>query len=190
MKLLKQKMLVLLAIAGFAMTFASCDSIASLIKVNVPMTTPGLVFAIPIASAGTDNADFTYAINVDSLIKSYNSSLGVGNIQSVEVDSFKLTLSGSGATGPDGSNNFQNIDSASATFASNGNTSPLVIATIASNPDTYATSLTIPVNSTIDLKSYFNATIFYFSLHSRLRTALTKSLECTASAYFKIKTSL
>jgi hypothetical protein len=75
-------------------------------------------------------------------------------------------------------------------MSSNENTTMVSIADLSSNPETVASSLTLPVNTTLDLKPYFGATSFSYKLSGTLRKAITKTLTCKATIKYKIEVGL
>jgi hypothetical protein len=60
---------------------------------------------------------------------------------------------------------------------------------VTSNPDTYATTLSIPVKD-VDLKDYFSSTILYYRITGTARRATTTTLSGTATIQFDIEAGL
>ncbi len=163
---------------------SSCDKLNSLVKVNIQLQTAAIEFVIPQASDGTDSASFSYAINVDSLIHANSSDFDTSKIRSVKIDSITFQL-----TNADANNNFGNVDNAYAQFYSDSYPYFVTIASVTNNPAINTANLTLPVNSTLELKQYFDAHAFYFTLYNHLRTGLTHDLNCIGKAYFVIQVS-
>jgi len=185
MKILRLS-LGLLSVLALSTLFTSCDKVKDLITINVPLKTAAINFTIAPQSAGTQQsvAAFQLGINIDSVLKHENSSLGVGNIKSVKVKSITLNLSN--ATQSD---NFGAFSACEAGLATNTNQTYTVFAALTSNPDAYATTLSIPVKD-VELKDYFGATVFYYNLSGTLRRATTTTLQGTAVIEFSIDTKL
>lgn len=174
------------SVLALSTLFSSCDKVKDLITINVPLKTADISFSIAPQSAGTQQslAVFQLGINIDSVLKHENSSLGIGNIKSVKVKSITLTLSN--ATQSD---NFGAFSACEAGLATNTNQTYTVFAGLTSNPDTYATTLDIPVKD-VELKDYFGATVFYYNLSGTARRATTTTLQGKATIQFSIDTKL
>jgi hypothetical protein len=193
MKLFKNSLYTLMAIAGIAIAVASCG-LTDALKVNVPLSASGLQFTIPhTTSAGNDSATFTYTVNLDSLVAAANSSLSTTNITSIKIDTVDITTS-NGTVGPP-VNNLSNITSASVDFTSDA--TPGTWTTIApsfSVPGNTGNSLQLPVDNTINLDSYIAPgnvdTHFTFKLHAALNTAISTDLNCTATIHFTVLAGL
>ena len=176
---------------GFVALFAlstflpSCDKVKDLITVNVAMQTADVKFSITPQAVGTQQLSiFQFGVNIDSVLKKENSSLSTSNIKKVKVKSITLTLSN--ATQND---NFGAISACEAGLASNSIPSYTVFAGLTSNPDAYATTLSIPVKD-VDLKDYFNSTTFYYRLSGTMRRATTTTLNGTATIQFDVEAGL
>jgi hypothetical protein len=191
MKLLRQTLLGLLAISGFATALSGCDKIP-VPAVNVPLTASGLTFTIPTAAAGSDNATFTYTVNIDSLVSAANGSLSTSNITSIKIDTVDIAA----VSGITGGNDLTNITSASLSFTSDAITPLGTYTTIAPTFTNTGlpTSIRVPVNTTINLKPYVATgntdTHFAFVLYATLGTAITVPIGCSATVHFTILASL
>jgi hypothetical protein len=191
MKRFRQTLLGLLVIAGFATVFSACGKIA-LPGVNIPLSASGITFTIPVAAQGSDSTSFNYTVNLDSLVAATNTSLSASSITSIKIDTVDLTLT-SGATTP--GNDFNNITSAYLNFTSDA--TPGSITTIVTSftvPPNSGTSLSLPVNNTINLNSYIATgnvdTHFTFTLHAVVGTAITPPLVGTATVHFTVLANL
>ena len=172
----------LLALSAF---LPSCDKVKDAITINVPLQTADVQFAITPVNAGTGTMTmFQFGVNIDSVLKKENSSIGIGNIKKAKVKSITLTLSN--ATQDD---NFGAFSACEAGLASNAKPEYTTFAALTANPDTYATTLSIPVND-VDLKDYFGSTVFYYKLTGTARRATTTTLNGTATIKFDIEAGL
>jgi hypothetical protein len=168
--------------------FTSCDKVKDLVTINVPLQTADVKFTIePVAAGNIQHATFQWGINIDSVLKKENADLGIGNIKKVKVKSITLNLTNATQT-----DNWASFSAAEAGFASNAISpiSYITFASKASNPDTYATTLDLSVNSDVDLKDHFGATIFYYKVSATARRATTTALEGTATIKFDIEAGL
>jgi hypothetical protein len=172
------------------LTLQSCDKVKDSLKkqyaTDINWDGADVTFDMAPASDTTTainagSASFTY--NLDSLIKDKTSGyLGIGDISNFYITSAYVTLSN-----PDGTNNFQNFQLAGLYFNTSVNTTTYAIE-IPNNPNTYAATLTLPVDATKDLKSYVNGTgaiSFNYVLGGKLRTATTTTLHATAHVSYK-----
>jgi len=163
----------------------SCNKLKDLVTINVPLQTADVDFSIAPQPAGTQTlSQFQFGINVDSVLKNENSSLGIGSIKKVKVKSITLTLSNATQT-----DNFGALSACEAGIASNNKPDYVVFAGLTSNPDTYATTLDIPVKD-VDLKDYFGSTVLYYKLSGTTRRATTTTLTGKATIKFDIEAGL
>lgn len=176
----------LVAVLALSTLLHSCDKVKDAISINVPTQTVTADFTIAPQPAGTQTlASFQFGINLDSVIKVQNSSLGLGNIKSAKIKSITLTLTN--ATQAD---NFAVVSACEAGLTSNNNTTYKAFATLTNNPDAFATTLDIPVNPDVDLKDYFNATAFYYQVSGTTRRATSTTLQGKATVKFDISVGL
>jgi len=164
---------------------SSCNKIASNLKYDLNMRTAEVTIVIPPYSDTTLNVTGTQTnhYNIDSFIKaSTGDMMGIANIKSAKLMSCMLQLEQ-----PTSTQNFANFRSCNGSFYTNGNSNPYRVS-IYNNPDTYAEALNVPVDTTIDLKSYLNnnANQFTYSLGGRLRRPTTDSLRCKVSLTFRV----
>lgn len=165
----------------------SCDKVKDAVKVDVPMQTAELEFKIEkIAQADVTVTSqvITTNINLDSLIKDKNASLGIKNIKSVKVKSCVITLGNS--TDLD---NFGALKSCKAELSSNGG-DWITFAEIANNPDAVSNTLTLPINSNVELKSYFTQNSFSYRISASSRRATSTVLNATAKIKFNLEVGL
>lgn len=174
------------AVLALSTLLHSCDKVKDAISINVPTQTVTADFTIAPQPVGTQTlASFQFGINLDSLIKIQNSSLGLGNIKSAKIKSITLTLTNATQT-----DNFAVVSACEAGLYSSSNSTYKAFASLTSNPDTYSTTLDIPVNQDLDLKDYFNATAFYYTVSATTRRATTTTLQGKATVKFDVAVGL
>ncbi len=162
----------------------SCSKLANNLKYDLNMQTATVNFTIPpcsntsISLAGSE----TNYYNIDSFIKANTmGTMGVANISSAKIQSCSITL-----LDPKPNLNFANFRTCSGGFYSDGYTTPYDVS-ITNNPDVYATTLELPVDTSADLKGYLtNAHKFTYTLSGNLRRPTTDSIHCTATFSFKV----
>ena len=131
------------------------------------------------------NIDTTISVycNVDSIIRAANTnSFNISNIKSVTVTSANTILTGT----TDAADNFGNLSSLSVAISSTSDTTAATFAQVTNNPVTFATTLNIPVNDTINLKNYFDATLFNYTFRCVIATPTTIALQAQATVQFNI----
>ena len=168
------------------LSISSCDKIKDAVKVNLLMQTADVNFVIPAQPVGTQQlSQFSVPLNVDSILKKKNSSLGLDNIKSVKVKTCTIVL-----LNGDGTNNFGALSAAKAEMSSSSNSTMVTIAELSSNPDATANSLNLPVNGNTELKGYFKGNTFTYRVSGTTRRATTKALECRATIQFDVEAGL
>jgi hypothetical protein len=177
-----------LALTCFAMTsITSCTKLAKNLQYNLDMQTATVDIVIPPYSDTTANVMGTQTnyYNIDSFIKANTANvLGVSNITSAKLSSCVLTIVPTSTTAL---NNFGNFKTVSASFHTNGNTTPYTL-TITNNPSTYSETLSLPVDTTAELKGYLSGgNQFTYNLSGTLRRAITDSIHCKATITFKVR---
>jgi hypothetical protein len=180
----------LIAMSAVAVTLStiflvqSCTKIGGLLNFNLSMQTETVNVTIPVTTdtSGTITIGPTVTnFNVDSFVKAQTGNqLGAANINSVKLNSVIFSLNNAGLN----ANNFSAFQSIAASFTSNTNSTPYAI-TIANNPDVYATVLNVPVDTTVELKSYIGNT-FNYTVTGKLRHPTTIPLQCTISVTFSV----
>ncbi len=178
--------MAIIATVASVFTLQSCTKgISNLLRYNLAMQSGEVTVAIPpmtnSGSGATVDAG-SNTINIDSFIKAHTAGLmGVANIQSVKLTSCTVNIQDASV-----SNNFANFQSCNAAFSSNAEATPYEV-NIPSNPDTYATTLSMPVDTTTELKSYLTGNQFNYSLGGKLRRSTTDTLHCTIQFKFNIR---
>ncbi len=167
--------------------FTSCNKIKEAVKANIELNYADIEFTIPQITAtgpATLSSKDVY-FNVDSLIKANNAKLSASYIRSVSIKSCVVNM-----IDGDAANNFSALESAKVDFSSNVNTHLITLAEITGNPDVEAYTLEIPVNTTINLKDYFNATTFSYVLTGTARKTTNKDIKCKATIKYSLEAGL
>jgi hypothetical protein len=168
---------VVLLIVG---TLQSCSKLASkLLNFNLSMQTETINVDVPPTGGSISVGPMTTNYNVDSFVRASTAGqLGAANISSVKLTSCVITINN-----PSIANNFGNFESCSASFYSNTDTNPYTV-NIANNPNSYATTLNLPVDQT-ELASYIGNQ-FTYSLAGKLRRPTTTTLHCTVTFTYSV----
>ncbi len=147
------------------------------------MQTTSVNFTIPVSAdtSGTITVGpVTTSFNVDSFIKANTSNqLGASNTTSVKLTSVYLVLNNATSA-----SNFQDFASCSGSFYSNTDNTPYTIS-IPDNPDTYSSTLSLPVDGSVELKSYIGDQ-FTYSVTGRLRHPVPTPLNCTMTVTYSV----
>jgi hypothetical protein len=179
----------LIAVAGIAATciglstLQSCDKVANLLQYSLDLQTASAEVVLPPSTDTVGSASGSQVVyyNVDSFIRANTgNALGIDNIESVKIESCTLTL-----LNPTTANNFANFRSATGSVYSNSNTTPYSMS-ITNNPDVYATTMSLPVDTTVNLKSYLTGNQLTYSAGGSLRRATTDSVHVKVDFKFKI----
>ena len=169
-------------------SFSSCDKIKDLAKANFNLENADGEFTIPVILVAGDaqlNTTDIY-MNLDSIIKAQNSKLGAGNIKEVKITSCDLNL-----TNGDAANNFSVLESCMLEIKSNTKTDFVKMANLSNNPDVEAQTLSLPVESSLDLKDYFlSATQFSYRISGKARKTTDKELKGTVLVKYSIVAGL
>ena len=174
------KLLTLAIVVGFMGTLQSCSKALQNLHFNLSMQTQTVTVTVPPTSGTVTVGPITSTYNVDSFIKANTGNqLGISNIQSVKISSCVLTLTNSTAT-----NNFGNFESCSASFYSNTDQTPYTLS-IPNNPDGIESTLSLPVDSTAELKSYLGDT-FTYNFTGAMRRPTTVPLTCTITFTYSL----
>lgn len=164
--------------------FQSCTKIGSLLNFNLSMQTETVNVTIPVTTDTSGNITVGPTVttfNVDSFVRAQTGNqLGASNINSVKLNTVVFSLNNAGIT----NNNFSAFQSVAASFTSNTNSTPYTIS-IPNNPDVYATVLNMPVDTTVELKSYIGNT-FNYTVTGKLRHPTTIPLQCTIAVTFSV----
>ncbi|WP_205509621.1 hypothetical protein [Longitalea arenae] len=176
----------LVAVLAMSTLLPSCDKVKDAISINIGTQTVTADFYITAQPQGTQElAMFQYGINIDSLIKIKSPDLGIGNIKKANIQSVHLTLSNATQT-----DNFGAFSACELGLASSSKPEYTVVAALTANPDTYATSLDIPVNTNLDVKDYFKSSVYYFKFSGTTRRATSTTLQGKATIKFDVEAGL
>jgi len=184
----RMKFLVpVMAIVMGVVALSSCNKLKDVAKVNIGLNSKQVDFTIPVIdkTGQMDLAAFDVYVNVDSIIQANNLSVTANNIQSVKITSCDIVMNDG-----DAQNNFAVLQSGKAELASNTKTDMLTVAELTDNPDVQAYTLSLPVNSNVNLKDYFNATTFSYKLSGFARRTTSKEIHCTATIHYNLVAGL
>lgn len=157
-----------------------------MISFNLPLQTVDVKFTLPPLEEGqAEAADLDVYLNVDSLIKEEASNMSAENIRSVKIQSMVLTVEN--FTTED---HFGALTSCSAGLASELKPDFINVAELTNNPETYATSLSLPVKADTELKDYFASKKFTYRVTATSRRATTTTLNCKATIKLKAEIGL
>ncbi len=167
-----------------AISLTSCSKLGRNLQYDLNMQTATVNFTIPactntsVALSGNE----TNYYNIDSFIKANTmGTLGISNITSAKLSSCTITL-----LDPSSTINFANFKSCTGGFYSDANTTPYQVSVV-NNPDVYSSALSLPVDTSAELKGYItNARKFTYTLSGDLRRPTTDSIHCTATFAFKV----
>ena len=176
-----RKLLLLAGIA--ALGFTSCEKVKDLAKIKLGAQSQDIEFVIPVMQQGGDQelAAANTQLNIDSVIKAYNSSFGVANIKSAKVKSVTFSV-----IDADQENNLAIVENCSVQLASDTKPEFVTIAEIIGNPDEYATSIEIPVKD-VDLATYLTSNNYSYKVLAKTRRGTTKELNCKASISYELE---
>ena len=178
----RAKIAIAITTMAIVLTATSCLKMGNLLNFKLGMQTKSFDVTIPVTSdTGMMFVGPVAAIyNVDSFIRASTAGqLGAANIQSVKLSSVVLTINNANAV-----NNFQNFEFVDLSFLSNTNGTPYTMS-IANNPESYASTLSLPVDTTVEMSSYLGNQ-FTYKVHGRLRRATTQELDCTVNVTFSL----
>lgn len=183
MKKLSRWMAISLLLGACTLLQVGCSKVKSLVNVNIPiiMTIPFTINPVSNAGAPETITNTVYA-NIDSLIKAKSSSLSASNIKSIVIDSVTITVNSNTQFPQD---NFTALQSISESFSSNSNATPVEIGSVSTPSNPYFVN--IPINASINLTDYFNATTFIFTTNYQMIRPTTQAVNCTGSIYLMMK---
>ena len=175
--------LILLVAGATVMGLTSCEKLKDMAQIEVGAHSRDIEFTIPvIAAAGEQNlASDNVVLNIDSIIKEYNSSVGVNNIKSAKVTAVHLEV-----LDPDQENNLAVIESARVMLSSDTKPDATTIAELTDNPDEYKTSIDIPVKD-VDLAEYVKSNNYSYTLWAKTRRGTTKEVKCKATISYDLR---
>lgn len=168
-------------------TMSSCKKVKQLANVDISLTAADINLTIPqINATGSSTlSEVNVPLNVDSIIKANNAEFAMKNIKSVKMKSCTITM-----LDGDAANNFSALESAEVLFASNAVPTLTTIATISGNPDVESYTITVPVNTSVDLKNYFNTSSYTYRLTGNARKTTSKPIQCKATIKYTLNVGL
>lgn len=180
----------MIAVFAFAIVaFAACTKIKDLVQITVPLKSTFAfdIPAIPVAGAFPAITIPTPQLHLDSIIKAQNSAASLDNIKEAHLTACTLTLAQF-----DTANNFSAIKDCTIQIASTANSTFQTIASVANNPDVASGTLNLNVNSSLDLKPYFEDTTGTISYRIQITTRkpTTTQLSTTAALKYNITVGL
>jgi len=182
---MRKSLFVLACLGGFAI-FSSCNKTIDGVGINIGMQSATADFTIPVITSTNDTSfvAFNTYLNVDSIIRA-NSSFSANNIKAAKLTSVTVQVNDGDAV-----NNFGALQSYKVTFSSNNKPDMIVVAQNDNNPDDGATQVSLPVNTSQELKDYFKASMFSYNISGKMRRATTKELNCHAVIKYNVKVGL
>jgi len=176
--------LALTIIFASIVSLQSCTKVAKSLDFHLKMQTGSINIIVPATNYTTGTATFgptTAYYNVDSFIKAQTGTLlGIDNVTSVKVVSVTLTINDATTA-----NNLANLQSCFAEFSSDKDTNPFQV-NLPNIPDVTASTISIPVDTSAELKSYIGTT-FTYSLSAKLRRPTTADMHCTIQYAFNVE---
>ncbi|MEZ5047132.1 MAG: hypothetical protein R2831_09090 [Chitinophagaceae bacterium] len=166
---------------------SSCSKIKDKLQTNITMKNADIEFTIPIiSSTGTvSGGEENVLVNIDSLLKANNAEYAVNNIKSVHLKSCTISM-----VDGDANNNFSALEACNVSFHANTNTTDITLANVENNPDVESYNLSLPINTDIDFKDYFNATEFTYRFSGTARKTTTKEIHCKANIEYTLTVGL
>jgi hypothetical protein len=180
---MKNIFLHLSVIAFISVSIISCDKIKS--KLLDAFTADGANFTFSLPPVSTTDSMMslgtqTIYFDLDSTIKAVTSNnFSLSSINSVTPNAITLKIQN-----PDSANNFANFQTGTLSFTSNTNTTPYNFSF--SNLNVYADSISIPLDTNTNLKSYMEGKNFGYTLIGKLRKITNKQLNVKANVKFKV----
>lgn len=188
-KFFKMKKIILSAgiFCMLVMVLNSCNKIKEALNIDIDLNPDDIEFTIPIITqTGSQTiSDVNVNIDIDSIIKANNDKLALSNIKSVKVKSCTITM-----LDGDVNNNFSALEAVNIQFQSNVNATPVTVVDLTNNPDVEAYSLTVPINTTVELKEYFKANTFSYRILGNARKTTNKEIHCKASIKYSMNVGL
>lgn len=183
---MKKKFLFLFML-GTSVALTSCDKIKEATNQDVTITPEAVNFTIPIitnTAAVTKIGEFSLNVDLDAKIKEKASKFGIKNIKSIKVSSVTVSLNNS-----DDNNNFGNMETLEGSISADNQTSQVAVK-VANNPATAASTITLPANGNIELKSLVTGANIKYTFNGKMRKATTKALEARATVKYELVVGL
>ncbi len=172
---MKKKILLSAAMLAIGLTFNSCSKLVNKIAQTITWQGIDVTIDVPPTTAVGSYATVgsgTFVYNLDSFIKDKTSNtLGMKNIDEFKFKSCVLTI-----LNPSSTNSFGDFSDAKASFHTSVNSTPTQLGEVIGNPDGMSSSLTLPVNTTTNMKPYLpnsGPVTIYYDLSGSMRRART-----------------
>ncbi len=193
---MKKRILLLAGIAAFSsLALNSCTKVANTIIQSIDLDGIEVTVNVPVTSV-TDSMTYsaigsaTVNVNVDSIIKSKTANTyGINNVDEFKLKSCELTI----LTGSSTNNNFANFKSAKASLFTNAKTTQSLVGEVTNNPNVFATTLSLPVNTTTNYKDYLPASgpvVVTYDVEGALRAPVTAPMTVKVVAKYSIHVTL
>jgi hypothetical protein len=180
----KLSIIALSTLALAVVSLNSCTKLAENLQYDLEMSTGSIDIIIPpyidtmMEASGSQSTQY----NIDSFIQNKTANvLHVSNITSAKFKSCEITINN--ATN---ALNFANFKSVKGSFFTESEPTPFLV-NIPNNPDENASVLSLPVDTTHELRSYLtNSNHFTYTLGGKLRRPITDTLHCTMRCTFRM----
>lgn len=176
----KPVILVMLMVATVSL-FSSCDKIKEALKVDFDYKGEAIYVDIPIVTTTSEVVlgQEEFSLDLSEILDAEDGALSVNNIREINLKSIHVELVDNSANEL---NNFQNIASFNFQIAADELATKVVVEK-ANNPDTYANTLTLPVNGgSINIKDYALKPKIKYVFKGKLRRPTTKVLKAKITA--------
>ncbi|MCD6013497.1 MAG: hypothetical protein K0Q79_3359 [Flavipsychrobacter sp.] len=185
-----KKIILSAAILACGFTFNSCNKVANQLAQTIGWSGLDVTIDVPPSTAiGTYTAigAGTFNYNLDSFIKSKTSDLlGMKNIEEFKFKSCQLTILNPGPT-----NSFGDFSDAKAEFSTSTKMTPKVkLGEVNGNPDGLSSSLTLPINTSDNMRPYLPASgpvTIYYNLSGTMRRVRTTTTTVNVHIEYEIK---
>ncbi len=168
---MKKKILLSAAVLALGLTLNSCSKIADKLAQSISWQGIDVTIDVPPSTAIGSYSTVgmgTFTYNLDSFIKDKTSNmLGMSNIDEFKFKSCVLTI-----LNPSSTNSFGDFSDAKASFHTSVNSTPTKLGEVNGNPDGSSFSLTLPVNTTTNMKPYLpnsGPVTIYYDLSGSMR---------------------
>lgn len=181
---MKRNMILLAAtVFSTGILLQSCDKIKDKIfdaftakGAEVNFTVPPVADTALTQSLGAETVYF----NLDSTVRSVTgNAFSLNDVKTVNPDEITITVEN-----PDSANNLSNLESGTLSLSSSSNTTPVNFNFTV--PDQYTETFSVPVDKSINLRSYMDGNSFTYTFSGKLRRPTTQDMNCKAVIKFKI----
>ena len=179
----------LILIVGIIGMIVSCDKLKELASANFGLNGDAVEVVVPPSGVNTISIQSTTeTIDFEAEIKKNNAELAAKYIKSVTINSIDLEIISSTKALP---NNWKNLKSYSFSINSDVKTDKINIASADPYSANNESRISIPVNTTLDLKDYVKEKAkFTYTFTGALNNPTTDSLKVKIKANYQIKVGL